>query len=202
MDRKKTQLGGPGRRGFLKGALAAGAAGVAGAAHAATIIGASGEDKPAAAAPMEPSSRTIAAETMGTHADEVPKGHVQNPGSDFMVDVMRSAGIEYVSMMTSSALRGLQESIINYGGNKAPEIIVCCHEEGAVGMAHGYAKMAGKPMASMVHGVVGLQHASMAIYNAWCDRVPVIVLAWPLASSAMAFSGLAAATPSSGARVK
>ena len=190
MDRKKTQLGGPGRRGFLKGALAAGAAGVAGAAHAATIIGASGEDKPAAAAPMEPSSRTIAAETMGTHADEVPKGHVQNPGSDFMVDVMRSAGIEYVSMMTSSALRGLQESIINYGGNKAPEIIVCCHEEGAVGMAHGYAKMAGKPMASMVHGVVGLQHASMAIYNAWCDRVPVIVLAGNTADAARRLPGV------------
>ncbi len=32
-------------------------------------------------------------------------------------------------------------------------------------------------MAVYAHGTVGLQHASMAIYNAWCDRVPVIMFA-------------------------
>ena len=116
---------------------------------------------------------------MGAHSehDDELTGHVHNPGSDFMVDVFKAANIEYVAVMTSSANRGLQESIVNYGGNSAPEIIVCCHEEAAAAIAHGYAKMAGKPMACMVHGNVGLQHASMAIYNAWCDRVPMIVIA-------------------------
>ena len=65
---------------------------------------------------------------------------------------------------------------VNYGGNKKPEVIFCCHEEYSVAMAHGYAKATGKPMAAITHNIVGLQHASMAIFNAWCDRVPVIVL--------------------------
>ena len=66
--------------------------------------------------------------------------------------------------------------MINYGGNKSPEFITCCHEESSVAMAHGYFKAEGKPIAVMAHGTVGLQHASMAIYNAWCDRVPVYVI--------------------------
>lgn len=57
-----------------------------------------------------------------------------------------------------------------------PETTTCCHEEISVALAHGYAKAAGRPMAALVHNVVGLQHASMAIFNAWCDRVPVLVL--------------------------
>jgi len=57
-----------------------------------------------------------------------------------------------------------------------PEFLTCTHEESAVGMAHGYFKITGKPLLSLCHGTVGLQHASMAIYNAWCDRVPVIVI--------------------------
>ena len=43
-------------------------------------------------------------------------------------------------------------------------------------MAQGYAKIEGKPMAMICHGVVGLQHATMAIYNSWCDRVPVYIM--------------------------
>jgi thiamine pyrophosphate-dependent acetolactate synthase large subunit-like protein len=66
--------------------------------------------------------------------------------------------------------------VVNYGGNKAPELITCLHEESAVAIAHGYAKAAGKPMAVMAHGSVGFQHAAMAVYNAWCDRVPVIMI--------------------------
>ena len=66
--------------------------------------------------------------------------------------------------------------MINYGGNKSPEFITCCHEESAIAMAHGYAKIEGKPLLVFAHGTVGLQHASMAIYNAYCDRVPVYVV--------------------------
>ena len=66
--------------------------------------------------------------------------------------------------------------LINYGGNKNPEFITCCHEEASVAMAHGYAKIEGKPLGVLLHGPVGLQHASMAIYNAYCDRAPIVLL--------------------------
>ena len=75
---------------------------------------------------------------------------------------------------SGSSFRGLHESLINYGGNKKPEFITCIHEEASVAMAHGYFKIEGKPLLVLAHGTVGMQHASMAIYNAWCDRVPVI----------------------------
>src|SRR5882672_1378219 len=97
-------------------------------------------------------------------------------GSDFMVDVIKSLGFEYVCANPGSSFRGIHESIINYGGNKSPEFITCCHEESAVGMAHGYAKVEGKPLAVLAHGTVGVQHAAMAVYNAWCDRVPVYLI--------------------------
>jgi acetolactate synthase-1/2/3 large subunit len=97
-------------------------------------------------------------------------------GSDFMVDVIKSLGIEYICSNPGSSFRGLHESVINYGGNKNPEFITCCHEESSAAMAHGYAKIEGKPLAILAHGTVGLQHASMAIYNAWCDRVPIYII--------------------------
>jgi acetolactate synthase I/II/III large subunit len=100
----------------------------------------------------------------------------ERTGSDFMADVIKTLGFEYICANPGSSFRGLHESVVNYGGNKSPELITCCHEESAVAMAHGYAKIDGKPMAVMAHGTVGLQHAAMAIYNAWCDRVPVYLI--------------------------
>ncbi|MDP6559664.1 MAG: thiamine pyrophosphate-binding protein [Candidatus Binatia bacterium] len=97
-------------------------------------------------------------------------------GSDLIVDVIKSLGIEYVAINPGSSFRGIHDSLVNYNNNKNPEIILCCHEEIAVAVAHGYAKAAGKPMAAIVHNVVGLQHASMAIYNAWCDKTPIVVM--------------------------
>jgi thiamine pyrophosphate-dependent acetolactate synthase large subunit-like protein len=93
-----------------------------------------------------------------------------------MVDVFKSLGFEYICANPGSSFRGLHESFVNHGGNKGPELITCCHEESSVAMAHAYFKAEGKPLAVMAHGTVGLQHASMAIYNAWCDRVPVYVI--------------------------
>jgi thiamine pyrophosphate-dependent acetolactate synthase large subunit-like protein len=93
-----------------------------------------------------------------------------------MVDVIKSLKIEYIFSNTGSSFRGLQESVINYGMNRNPEFITCMHEESSVAMAHGYAKASGRPVAVFCHGTVGLQHASMALYNAWCDRVPVIAV--------------------------
>ena len=97
--------------------------------------------------------------------------------SDYMVDVLRSLKIDYATSNPASSLRGLHESVINYGGNRTPQLLTVTHEEIGVAMAHGYFKACGKPMATLVHGAVGVQHAAMAVYNAWCDHVPVIILA-------------------------
>ena len=111
-------------------------------------------------------------------------------GSDYMVDVLKTLNLDYIASNPGSTFRGLQESITNYGANTAPEFLTCCHEESAVGLAHGYAKAAGKPMAALIHGTVGLQHASMAIYNAFCDRVPVIMLVGNAADAQMRRPGV------------
>ncbi|MFQ5684363.1 MAG: thiamine pyrophosphate-binding protein [Candidatus Binatia bacterium] len=97
-------------------------------------------------------------------------------GSDLIVALLKVLGIEYIALNPGSSFRGIHDSLVNYNGNRNPETVLCCHEEIAVSVAHGYAKAAGKPMAAIVHNVVGLQHASMAIYNAWCDRTPILVL--------------------------
>ena len=94
-----------------------------------------------------------------------------------MVDVIKTLNFEFVASNPGSSFRGIHESLINYGNNTKPEFITCCHEESAVAMAHGYFKAEGRPMAVLCHGTVGMQHAAMAIYNAYCDRVPVYVMA-------------------------
>jgi len=101
---------------------------------------------------------------------------VDRPGSDFMVDVLKTLNFEYLCANPGNSFRSLHESLISYGGNRTPEFITCCHEESSVAMGHGYAKIEGKPLLVCVHGTVGLQHASMAIYDAFCDRVPVYIV--------------------------
>jgi acetolactate synthase I/II/III large subunit len=97
-------------------------------------------------------------------------------GSDVVVDLMKAFDIEYAAFNPGATFRGIHDSIVNYGGNYKPEVIFCHHEEISVALAHGYAKAKGKPMIAIVHNMVGLQHASMAIFNAYIDRVPVMVL--------------------------
>jgi thiamine pyrophosphate-dependent acetolactate synthase large subunit-like protein len=97
-------------------------------------------------------------------------------GSDVVIDLLKAFEFEYIAINPGATFRGLHDSLVNYGGNHAPEIILCNHEEICVALAHGYARAKGRPMAAAVHNIVGLQHASMAIYNAWADRLPVIVL--------------------------
>jgi thiamine pyrophosphate-dependent acetolactate synthase large subunit-like protein len=93
-----------------------------------------------------------------------------------MVDVIKSLNIDYVYSNPASSFRGLHESLINYGKNTKPEFITCMHEESSVAMAHGYFKATGKPQLMLCHGTVGLMHATMAVYNAWADRVPLIMI--------------------------
>jgi acetolactate synthase I/II/III large subunit len=97
-------------------------------------------------------------------------------GSDLVADVLRALGIEYAAFNPGASFRGLHDSLVNYGGDTSPRTVLCCHEEISVALAHGYAKATGRPMVAALHDVVGLQHACMAIFNAWCDRVPVLLL--------------------------
>ncbi|MGH2472254.1 MAG: thiamine pyrophosphate-binding protein [Candidatus Limnocylindria bacterium] len=108
-------------------------------------------------------------------ADQSRSPRVPQYGSDVIVDLLQAFGIEYVALNPGASYRGLHDSLVNYGGNK-PEIILCTHEEIAVSIAHGYAKVTGRPMAAAVHDVVGLLHATMTIYYAHVDRAPVLVL--------------------------
>ncbi len=96
-------------------------------------------------------------------------------GSDLMVEMLRELGIRFIALNPGASYRGLHDSLVNFGEG-GPEILMCAHEEFAVAMANGYARVTGKPMATGLHNVVGLQHASMAIFNAWCDRTPIINL--------------------------
>jgi len=180
----KSQKPSFGRRGFLKGAVAGAAALAANPASA-----------PAQEARRNgsavPNQTTLAADTNPGPPARGERAIVEDPGSDFMVDVLKSLDIEYCASNPGSTFDGLHESLINYGNNSKPEFITCCHEESAVAMCHGYAKTEGKPMMALIHGTVGLQHASMAIYNAYADRVPIFMVVGSHADAAERGSGVA-----------
>ena len=97
-------------------------------------------------------------------------------GSDVVADTLRALEIPYIAVTPGASYRGLHDSIVNYLGNSMPQMLLCVHEESAVAIAHGWAKVTGKAIAAAVHSNVGLQHATMAMFNAWCDRMPVVVL--------------------------
>ncbi|MGH6926069.1 MAG: thiamine pyrophosphate-binding protein [Propylenella sp.] len=134
---------------------------------------------------MSPSKTTTDPEHHGTVVTEAKDPSNERPipsyansafGSDAIADTLRALDIPYVALTPGSSFRGLHDSLVNYLGNERPQILVCLHEEHAVAIAHGYAKVTGRPMAAAVHANVGLFHATMAIFNAWCDRHPVIVI--------------------------
>ncbi|OUS79685.1 thiamine pyrophosphate-binding protein, partial [Rhodococcus sp. NCIMB 12038] len=97
-------------------------------------------------------------------------------GSDVVADFLRSTGIPYIALNPGASFRGLHDSLVNHLGGEQPKMLMCLHEEHAVALAHGWAKVTGTPLAVALHSNVGLMHASMAIYNAWCDRVPVYLI--------------------------
>jgi acetolactate synthase-1/2/3 large subunit len=153
-----------GRRAFLKSAPLAAAASLTSKAVAAAQQPAPPE--PAAGLP------NAAPETQPPPDDP---SNQSSSGGDFMAEVLDTLPLEYLAINCASSFRGLHEAVLNRNGNR-PQILTCTHEEIAVSMAQGYAKIEGNPMAVACHGTVGLQHASMAIYNAWCDRVPVYLM--------------------------
>jgi thiamine pyrophosphate-dependent acetolactate synthase large subunit-like protein len=97
-------------------------------------------------------------------------------GSDALAELLSRLGLPYIALVPGSSYRGLHDSLVNYNGNRDPQLLVCLHEEHAVAIAHGYAKVTERPLAVGIHSNVGLMHASMAIYNAYCDRVPMLII--------------------------
>src|SRR6476660_6481354 len=97
-------------------------------------------------------------------------------GSDVVADTLRALDIPYIALTPGASFRGLHDSLVNHLGNTRPEMLLCLHEEHAVALAHGYARVTGRPLAVALHANVGLIHATMAIFNAWCDRVPMLLL--------------------------
>jgi acetolactate synthase I/II/III large subunit len=168
---KHGSVSGPNRKKFLAGVTIGSAA----------LLAANGEARAAEPVIAEPAAeaRSASAEVAQTNvsAEAGPALTVTDPGSDFMLDVLKTLDLEYVALNPGGSIRGLHESIIHYGGNAKPELISVCHEEIGVAMAHGYARASGKPMMALIYGVLGLQHASQAIYNAYVDRVPIVIFA-------------------------
>ena len=161
-----------GRRRFLKSApLAAAAAALSAPAIPAHAQGSTAAPAAPRSAPVVPPPNLVA-ETQPPPIDPITQS---SSGGDFMAEVLNTLPIDFLAMNCASSFRGLHEAVVNQNGNR-PQILTCPHEEIAVSMAQGYAKIEGKPMAVACHGTVGLQHATMAIYNAWCDRVPVYLL--------------------------
>ncbi len=151
---KKTSVN---RRNFLKGAAAGAAALVA---------------KPSIAESRAPGAAQAAAPP-ARPAEAVGE---TRPASDYIVDIFKSLGLEAAFSMPAGNFAGIIESVVHYGGNKNPEWLTCMHEESSVAMANGYAKIEGKPALVCAHSTVGLQHAAMAVYDAWADRVPVYMI--------------------------
>ena len=114
-----------------------------------------------------------------------PGGDIERPigetptalfGSDPIAETLRDIGIPWIALNPGASFRGLHDSLVNYLGNRSPQMLLCLHEETTVAIAHGWAKVTGRPMAAAVHSNVGLMHASMAVFDAWCDRIPLLLI--------------------------
>ena len=135
---------------------------------------------------MSPTNPARAATARAASKDDMATGALERPipsganapgfGSDVAAETLRALEIPYIALNPGASYRGLHDSIVNFLGNEKPQMLLCLHEEAAVAIAHGYAKVTGRSMAAAVHSNVGLFHATMAMFNAWCDRMPVLLL--------------------------
>ncbi len=164
------------RRRFLKGAATGAAAAlVANVPKADAQTAGRGNGALAAA----PSPEQLARDAGNVRPGAIPARAARRPGSDLMVQVLKDLDVEFIAGNPGSSYEGLQESIVNYGDppNTTPEFITALHEESSVDMANGYGKAEGKPMATILHGTIGIQHASMAIYQAFHSGTPIVMIA-------------------------
>src|SRR5580704_14151866 len=133
---------------------------------------------PSPSASAKPTNKSLAADASIAALERPRPAGVNAPafGSDVVAETLRALDIPYIAVTPGASYRGLHDSIVNYLGNIMPQMLLCVHEESAVAIAHGWAKVTGRAIAAAVHSNVGLQHATMAMFNAWCDRMPVVVL--------------------------
>jgi thiamine pyrophosphate-dependent acetolactate synthase large subunit-like protein len=109
---------------------------------------------------------------------EIPKQGERSMawGSDVAAEMLRAVGIRYVALNPGASFRGLHDSMVNYLGNRDPQMLLCLNEDHVVSIAHGFAKASDEMMACVLHSNVGLLHGLMGIFNAWCDRMPMLVV--------------------------
>jgi thiamine pyrophosphate-dependent acetolactate synthase large subunit-like protein len=124
----------------------------------------------------DPSAATVRDETRGVDRPVPAAPAATRWGSDAVADLLRALDVEFVALTPGASFRGLHDSLVNRLGNARPAMLLALHEESAVAIAHGYARVTGRPMAVALHANVGLMHATMAIFNAWCDRIPMLLL--------------------------
>src|ERR1700754_2974618 len=86
-------------------------------------------------------------------------------GSDIIAESLRDLDIPYIALNPGASYRGIHDSIVNYLGNEKPQMILCIHEEVAVAIAHGYAKVTGKAMAAAGDSDAGLFPAPTAAFH-------------------------------------
>ena len=96
--------------------------------------------------------------------------------SDVAAEMLRKVGVKYVALNPGASYRGFHDSLVNYLGNEDPQMLLCLHEDHAVSIAHGYSKVGDEMMGTILHSNVGLMHGLMGIFNAWCDRAPIMVM--------------------------
>lgn len=96
--------------------------------------------------------------------------------SDIAAEMLRRLDIPFVALNPGASYRGFHDSLVNYLGNQRPQMIMCLHEDHVVAIAHGYAKATDKPMGAILHSNVGLMHGLMGLFNAFCDRAPMLVI--------------------------
>ena len=128
---------------------------------------------------------TVARKLSQTNNRQANKSKIDRPenlgkpqmkwGSDVVAEVTRRLDLKYIALVPGASYRGFHDSVVNYLGNRNPQMVICLHEEHAVSIADGYGKVTEEPMAVALHANVGLMHASMPIFNAWCDRTPMII---------------------------
>src|SRR5262245_27801411 len=102
--------------------------------------------------------------------------HEELWASDAVARMLQALDVPWVSLVPGASFRGLHDSLVNHIGNQRPQMILCLHEGAAVSVAHGFAKASGRMMGTILHSNVGLLNGSMGIFNAWCDRVPMLIL--------------------------
>ncbi|HWK14623.1 MAG TPA: thiamine pyrophosphate-requiring protein [Rhizobiaceae bacterium] len=103
--------------------------------------------------------------TENTFAAEALLGRMKAAGIDVL---LANAGTDFPSIIEAYA-RSAETGIA------MPEPLIVPHEGVAVGMAHGYYLITGKPAAVMVHVNVGLANSVMGLINAASEAVPIVM---------------------------